>query len=266
MASKPPKTGKKSTAQLTASINEVAAQTGPARNVYYRNLQSALAGRGEQIPAAQEAYKSVLAASQQGIRETAKDLRSSGIESRFASPIVDRMGMEGRRSADEARQQVMNSFLVQAPNAVLGTTAQGQAGLQSSANRYQQLAAAAQAQTTQTEQAGGAAVGALGGAVLLALLSRRAVKQDIVYLTEADCARLRADLLAFPLVRYEYRAEPGRAYTGFVIDDIEPSPAAKGDQVDLYGYVTMAVAALQQQDRELAALRSDIAELRARIE
>jgi hypothetical protein len=50
---------------------------------------------------------------------------------------------------------------------------------------------------------------------------------------------------------------------GFIIDDVAPSAAvmASGERVDMYGYQTMAVAALQVQAREIAELKRQVAEL-----
>ena len=47
-------------------------------------------------------------------------------------------------------------------------------------------------------------------------------------------------------------------------DEVEPSLSvdAPDDMVDLYGYTTMTVAALQAQARELAALRREVAGLK----
>lgn len=152
--------------QLATSINEVSAQSAPERAVYFRNLQAALQGRGEDIPAAQEAYRASLAASQQGLRETGHDLRGQGLESRFASPILDRLGMEGRRSAEDARQAVINAFLGQAPSTALETTAQGQAGLLSSAQRGATVSAVGSAAQGQAVSSGAGAIGSLLGALL----------------------------------------------------------------------------------------------------
>jgi hypothetical protein len=50
---------------------------------------------------------------------------------------------------------------------------------------------------------------------------------------------------------------------GFIIEDIEPSLAVSGDQVNLYGYLSMAVAAIQVQQREIDALRLELSAMRA---
>ena len=99
-------------------------------------------------------------------------------------------------------------------------------------------------------------------------ISRRAFKQDIAYLTTAERAELVDDLLALPLARWRYIAAPDRVQLGFILEDVEPSPSVDSarDQVNLYGYVSMAVAAIQQQSLEIEALRSEVAALRAQLE
>jgi len=98
-------------------------------------------------------------------------------------------------------------------------------------------------------------------------ISRRRFKADVRYLDGDDIRRLRDALMRFPLATYRYRGGPPRRHLGFVIDDIEPSPSvdASGDAVDLYGYTTMAVAALQAQEAELRTLRREVAELRRQL-
>jgi hypothetical protein len=98
-------------------------------------------------------------------------------------------------------------------------------------------------------------------------ISQRKLKKDITYLSLADRERLNDELQRFPLATYRYKAESDtdRAHLGFIIDDVAPSPAVlpSGERVDLYGYQTMTVAALQVQARELAALRREMDELKA---
>ena len=100
-------------------------------------------------------------------------------------------------------------------------------------------------------------------------ISQRAAKRDIDYLSPADRAGLAEQLLATRLARYHYReqdqAQP--RHLGFIIEDQPDSPAVlpRGDRVDLYGYTSMAVAAIQEQARELAELRAELAKLRAEL-
>ncbi len=100
-------------------------------------------------------------------------------------------------------------------------------------------------------------------------ISSRRYKKDIDYLTDADRERLRDDLVRLPLATFRYKTEPesARARLGFMVEDAT-SPACvapPGDRVDLYGYATMAVAALQAQQKELDALRAEVERLRARV-
>ena len=100
-------------------------------------------------------------------------------------------------------------------------------------------------------------------------ISRRAYKTNIEYLSAEDLTRLHDALLKFRLASYQY-AIPGASpasHLGFIIDDVAPSPsvAEGGDTVDLYGYASMAVAAVQTQAREIAALQREVESLRAAI-
>jgi hypothetical protein len=82
--------------------------------------------------------------------------------------------------------------------------------------------------------------------------------------------KLAEDLMSMPLATYRYKTEaPGtQRHLGFIIDDVAPSPAvdSSGERVDLYGYTTMAVAALKTQANELAELKKQVNELRREVE
>lgn len=101
------------------------------------------------------------------------------------------------------------------------------------------------------------------------LRSRRSYKHDIQYLAQSDLERLRSKLLGTNLTRFRYKDEPSsRApHLGFIIEDVEPSPSvdSQNDAVDLYGYVSMAVATIQVQEGEIQALRQEIDALRRRM-
>lgn len=100
--------------------------------------------------------------------------------------------------------------------------------------------------------------------------SLRETKTDIEYLAPPALEALAQELLAIPLALWRYKAsDPASApRVGFVIDDVAPSPAvtARGDRVDLYGYLSMAVAALQTQERRIEALEEELRRLRAELE
>jgi Chaperone of endosialidase len=94
-------------------------------------------------------------------------------------------------------------------------------------------------------------------------------KKNIQYVDDAAKDALAQDLLAVRLATYEYRpgVSDGAKHLGFIIEDQPPgSPAVLGsrERVDLYGYVSMAVNAIQVQQKEIETLRRQVAELEAR--
>lgn len=95
-------------------------------------------------------------------------------------------------------------------------------------------------------------------------ISSRRFKRDVQYLTDAereDCAR---ELGTIRLARYRYQGS-NEPRLGFVLEDDPPAAAVdRGrDMVDLYGYSSLAVAALQVQERRIEALEREVRELRA---
>jgi hypothetical protein len=95
--------------------------------------------------------------------------------------------------------------------------------------------------------------------------SRRAEKRDIETVSEPDRLRLYDELRAIQLRTYRYKSEPASAprRLGFIIDDTRAPEAinADGNTVNLYGYISMAVAALQTQAKELEELRAKVKRL-----
>lgn len=95
-------------------------------------------------------------------------------------------------------------------------------------------------------------------------ISSKQYKDGIEYVGDARLQALRDETLGVRLATYNYRSEvadPGPKHLGFIIEDHPGSPAvdALHHRVDLYGYVSMVVASLQLQQREIAALRKDLA-------
>ncbi|MFT4626329.1 MAG: hypothetical protein ACI8PZ_005006 [Myxococcota bacterium] len=101
-------------------------------------------------------------------------------------------------------------------------------------------------------------------------ISQAAVKRDITYLAPEALASAADQALALKLATWRYRWEPagGQSHLGFIIDDAPESPAVRvdGERVDLYGYTSLALAAVQVQQTELDALRAELAALRAEVE
>src|SRR6185369_2950485 len=93
-------------------------------------------------------------------------------------------------------------------------------------------------------------------------VSRRAMKRDIRPVGASDLGELYEQLRRIQLSTYQYKAEPPSTprRLGFIIDDTN-APAAinpDGNTVDLYGYLSMAVAAVQIQAREIGRLEARI--------
>ena len=104
-------------------------------------------------------------------------------------------------------------------------------------------------------------------------VSRAQYKRDIRYLSDAQKAQIHAEVQRLRLATYRYRGAGPEApqRLGFLIDDVERSASstlgrsavdAERDQVDLYGYTSMVVAALQVQAAQIEALQAEVKALR----
>jgi hypothetical protein len=102
-------------------------------------------------------------------------------------------------------------------------------------------------------------------------VSRRDAKRDIQYLDEPQLQSAEDQVLRIPLARFNYKwdAPSERRRLGFIIEDVAPNPGvideARGE-VDLYGYTSLAVAALQEQAKEIAQLRQKVSQLEKRLD
>jgi hypothetical protein len=98
-------------------------------------------------------------------------------------------------------------------------------------------------------------------------ISRMRYKKDIRYLSDGELRAVSDELMALPLARYRYRSDDARERLGFMIDGHESLACvdAEHDQVDLYGYTSMAVAAVKVQAEEIAELRRQVTALRATL-
>ena len=101
-------------------------------------------------------------------------------------------------------------------------------------------------------------------------ISKRDAKRDIRYLTPQDLGRFTRELLNLRLATWSYKtdaaAQPARL--GFIIEDHPESVAVNGAQerVDLYGYTSLVIAAVQQQSKEIEALRAKVEALESKLE
>lgn len=101
-------------------------------------------------------------------------------------------------------------------------------------------------------------------------ISRRRYKQDIEYLGPTALAQLHDALLAVRLATFRYKREAPAAapHLGFIIEDVEPSPSVDSahDMVDLYGYLSMAVGAIQVQAKQIESLQHEVRDLRRELQ
>jgi hypothetical protein len=97
-------------------------------------------------------------------------------------------------------------------------------------------------------------------------ISRARYKQDIAYLNGQQLRSYHDQVVHMPLASWRYRSAPEAGpQLGFIIEDIEPSVAASGDRVNLYGYLSMAVAAIQVQQEQIRALSDELHALRTQL-
>ncbi len=92
--------------------------------------------------------------------------------------------------------------------------------------------------------------------------SSRRVKKDIRYIDDLQALALRDDVMGLRLATFHYAGEPRDAevHVGFLIEDSPAFPAVdpKTQSVDLYSYLSMAVAAIQLQQAEIEMLHQEL--------
>jgi hypothetical protein len=94
-------------------------------------------------------------------------------------------------------------------------------------------------------------------------ISSRQYKEGIEYVDGARLQQLHDEALGIRLATYTYKPQvddPGPTHLGFIIEDNLQTPAVDTThrRVDMYGYVSMVVAGMQVQEREIAQLRQDL--------
>ncbi len=92
---------------------------------------------------------------------------------------------------------------------------------------------------------------------------------DLHYVDSAELERLHDETLHLRLPTYHYKpqyADPNPGHLGFIIEDDPGNPSVDPahQRVDLYGYLSMVVATMKVQEKEIADLRRELAETRKR--
>lgn len=98
-------------------------------------------------------------------------------------------------------------------------------------------------------------------------ISKAEHKESIVYLSADQRAAAHKDVVDMKLATWRYKGalDDGSQHLGFLIDDEPGSPAVRpdGEHVDLYGYTSLAVAAIQEQEARIQALEAKLEALAA---
>jgi hypothetical protein len=95
-------------------------------------------------------------------------------------------------------------------------------------------------------------------------ISKAVYKNNIHYLNPAERETLAQQLQNLKLATWQYNHEPqGPSRLGFIIEDQPPAQILKPDQnaVDLYGYLSLAVATLQSQQQTIDQLEKRLTAL-----
>jgi hypothetical protein len=96
-------------------------------------------------------------------------------------------------------------------------------------------------------------------------ISRAKYKEDIHFIEPNEMQRYHDELMQLPLATYKYKdARPGeRQHLGFIIDGHESMICVQPerDQIDVYGYASMAVAALKVQAQQIEQLQLQLKSL-----
>jgi hypothetical protein len=100
-------------------------------------------------------------------------------------------------------------------------------------------------------------------------ISRVSHKKSIQYLSDGEVASIADEATTMRLSSWRYKAEgeSTRRHVVFLIDHMPESIAESdsGERVDLYGYTSMAIAAVKVQHKRLQSLERELASMRAEI-
>jgi hypothetical protein len=94
-------------------------------------------------------------------------------------------------------------------------------------------------------------------------------KRDIVYIDSQRATQIQAKLQQIKIAEWNYNWDSTQRdpRLGFIIDDSPNLPAIheNGRQVDLYGYTSMVVVAIQNQARQIEVLEAKIKKMEEKL-
>lgn len=164
------KENKQSSKALAASSQEILQASRPARDAFFSSMTSALktGGVGGHIPVLNTALDSADAGTAETVKQT-KDMLGKINPGSSGEGAPGAIQMHGDATKTGIRSGIINQILGQVPNAALTFAQTGQAGLAQSAARNTQIGIANDQAKSQAIAGGAAGVGALAGAVIIAV-------------------------------------------------------------------------------------------------
>lgn len=103
-------------------------------------------------------------------------------------------------------------------------------------------------------------------ACLWGAVSTRKLKDEIAYLSDEEIVALARQALTIKLASYHYKSDKtGKKNLGYILEDA-PNAASSDlskNQVDLYAYASMVLAATKVQEKRIDALEKEMTKLRA---
>lgn len=260
--------GKDAAQAQSNTSRELMDMTRPGRDAFLKNVLAAMKGKPGEIPLIRSAMQGSEYGRTRALEDTAKLSGKLGFSAPQQRAITEPLSTKGKQGTSDVREALLRQFRAYGPGLMIQPAQIAQAGLAPAVQRGQANAAAKKAADNQAAASGGAAAAAITSALIIAAASysRAAMKERI-----EDVSALATEIIGdiaceLPLRTYAYKDDPAHLRLGLVIEDLEAHQVpflitSDGNHVDLYSLATMAIAAVQTQQRTIAALEARLAAL-----
>lgn len=257
--------GKDAAQAQSNTSRELMDMTRPGRDAFLKNVLAAMKGKPGEIPLIRSAMQGSEYGRTRALEDTAKLSGKLGFSAPQQRAITEPLSIKGKQGTSDVREALLRQFRAYSPGLMIQPAQIAQSGLAPAVQRGQANAAAKKAADNQAAASGGAAAAAIAAALIIAY-SRAALKERI-----EDVSALATEIIGdiaceLPLRTYAYKDDPAHLRLGLVIEDLEAHQVpflitSDGNHVDLYSLATMAIAAVQTQQRTIAALEARLAAL-----